>query len=98
MIKYLPGLAVISAAILWSLDGYIMQNLSTLPSFFIISLEHIIGAIIFFPILIKGWGEIVKFNKEGGFLFYGLVFVGESLEHFFTLKLLVMLDILIYPL
>ena len=45
MTKYLPGLAVISAAILWSLDGYIRQNLSTLPSFFIISLEHIIGAI-----------------------------------------------------
>ena len=47
MTKYLPGLAVISAAILWSLDGYIRQNLSTLPSFFIISLEHIIGALIF---------------------------------------------------
>ena len=54
MKKNLPALAVISAAILWSLDGYIRQNLFSLPSFLIISLEHAIGAIIFFPLLITG--------------------------------------------
>ena len=88
MIKYLPGLAVISAAILWSLDGYIRQNLSTLPSFFIISLEHIIGAIIFFPILIKGWGEIVKIQQRGWISVLWISICGGILGTFFYTKAL----------
>ena len=88
MIKYLPGLAVISAAILWSLDGYIRQNLSTLPSFFIISLEHIIGAIIFFPILMKGWGEIVKIQQRGWISVLWISICGGILGTFFYTKAL----------
>ena len=67
MKKNLPALAVISAAILWSLDGYIRQNLFSLPSFLIISLEHAIGAMIFFPLLIKGLNEIYSLNRAGYF-------------------------------
>ena len=51
MKKYAPALAVIMAAILWSFDGFIRQNLFTLPSFLIITIEHVIGAILFFPFL-----------------------------------------------
>ena len=93
MKKYLPALAVISAAVLWSLDGYIRQNLSTLPSFLIISLEHVIGAIIFFPLLLKGWNEIVIIRQRGwisilwisicgGILgtFLGFIFIFEGME------------------
>ena len=83
MTKYLPGLAVISAAILWSLDGYIRQNLSTLPSFFIISLEHIIGAIIFFPILVKGWDEIAKVKQRGWISVLWISICGGILGTFF---------------
>ena len=64
MKKNLPALAVISAAILWSLDGYIRQNLFSLPSFLIISLEHAIGALIFLPLLIKGLNEIYSLNQQ----------------------------------
>ena len=88
MTKYLPALAVISAAILWSLDGYIRQNLSTLPSFFIISLEHIIGAIIFLPILIKGWNEIVKIQQRGWISVLWISICGGILGTFFYTKAL----------
>ena len=88
MAKYLPALAVVSAAILWSLDGYIRQNLSTLPSFFIISLEHIIGAIIFLPILIKGWNEIVKIQQRGWISVLWISICGGILGTFFYTKAL----------
>ena len=65
MKKYLPPFAIIFTAILWSLDGFLRQNLFSLPSFLIISLEHIIGAILFIPLLIKGWQEISSLNQRG---------------------------------
>ena len=88
MRKYLPGLAVISAAVLWSLDGYIRQNLSTLPSFLIISLEHVIGAIIFFPLLLKGWNEIVIIRQRGWISILWISICGGILGTFFYTKAL----------
>ena len=88
MKKYLPALAVISAAILWSLDGYIRQNLSTLPSFLIISLEHVIGAIIFFPLLLKGWNEIVIIRQRGWISILWISICGGILGTFFYTKAL----------
>ena len=88
MKKYLPGIAVISAAVLWSLDGYIRQNLSTLPSFLIISLEHVIGAIIFFPLLLKGWNEIVIIRQRGWISILWISICGGILGTFFYTKAL----------
>ena len=88
MKKYLPALAVISAAVLWSLDGYIRQNLSTLPSFLIISLEHVIGAIIFFPLLLKGWNEIVIIRQRGWISILWISICGGILGTFFYTKAL----------
>ena len=88
MKKYLPALAVISAAILWSLDGYIRQNLSTFPSFLIISLEHVIGAIIFFPLLLKGWNEIVIIRLRGWISILWISICGGILGTFFYTKAL----------
>ena len=88
MKKYLPDLAVISAAVLWSLDGYIRQNLSTLPSFLIISLEHVIGAIIFFPLLLKGWNEIVIIRQRGWISILWISICGGILGTFFYTKAL----------
>ena len=96
MKKNLPALAVIGAAILWSLDGYIRQNLFSLPSFLIISLEHTIGAIIFFPLLIKGLNEIYSLNQRGWISVLWISICGEYLEHFFILKPLATLNILIF--
>jgi len=64
MKRALPQLAIISAAILWSLDGLLRQALYNVPAFLIISIEHIIGAVIFIPFLIKGWQEILKLGQR----------------------------------
>ena len=88
MKKNLPALAVIGAAILWSLDGYIRQNLFALPSFLIISLEHVIGAIIFFPLLIKGWTEIYILSQRGWISVLWISICGGVLGTFFYTKAL----------
>ena len=62
--RALPQLAVISAAVLWSLDGLLRQMLYNVPAFLIISIEHAIGALIFIPFLIKGWKEILKLGQR----------------------------------
>ena len=88
MKKHLPALAVISAAILWSLDGFLRQNLYMLPSFFIISIEHVIGALIFFPLLIKGWKEISTLSQRGWISVLWISICGGILGTFFYTKAL----------
>ena len=88
MKKNLPALAVIGAAILWSLDGYIRQNLFSLPSFLIISLEHAIGALIFLPLLIKGLSEIYSLNQRGWISVFWISICGGVLGTFFYTKAL----------
>ncbi|MEE9167098.1 MAG: EamA family transporter [Candidatus Neomarinimicrobiota bacterium] len=67
-VKYLPPMAVIIAAVLWSFDGFLRQKLPTAPfgsfsalisfSFMVILLEHAVGGVIFLPILLRGWRQI----------------------------------------
>tara|TARA_B110000438_G_C15701741_1_gene601332 strand:- start:73 stop:978 length:906 start_codon:yes stop_codon:yes gene_type:complete len=88
MKKYLPALAVISAAILWSFDGILRQNLYTLPSFLIVALEHLIGAIIFLPLLLKGWKEVSALHQRGWISVLWISVCGGILGTFFYTKAL----------
>ncbi|MDC0234939.1 DMT family transporter [Candidatus Marinimicrobia bacterium] len=88
MKKYLPALAVIFAAFLWSFDGFIRQNLFALPSFLIISLEHVIGAILFLPLLIKGWKEVSSLGQRGWISVLWISIFGGVLGTFFYTKAL----------
>ncbi|MBC8346967.1 MAG: DMT family transporter [Candidatus Marinimicrobia bacterium] len=88
MKKYLPALAVIFAAFLWSFDGFIRQNLFALPSFLIVSLEHIIGAILFLPLLIKGWKEVSSLGQRGWISVLWISIFGGVLGTFFYTKAL----------
>ena len=88
MKKYLPALAVIFAAFLWSFDGFIRQNLFALPSFLIISLEHVIGAIFFLPLLIKGWKEVSSLGQRGWISVLWISIFGGVLGTFFYTKAL----------
>ena len=88
MKKYLPALAVISAAILWSFDGILRQNLYTLPSFLIVALEHLIGAIIFLPLLLKGWKEVSDLHQRGWLSVLWISVCGGILGTFFYTKAL----------
>ena len=88
MKKYLPALAVISAAILWSFDGVLRQNVYALPSFLIVALEHLIGAIIFFPLLLKGWKEVSALQQRGWISVLWISVCGGILGTFFYTKAL----------
>lgn len=88
MKKYLPALAVIFAAFLWSFDAFIRQNLFVLPSFLIVSLEHVIGAILFFPLLIRGWKEVSSLGQRGWISVLWISIFGGVLGTFFYTKAL----------
>ena len=64
MKKILPPLAVIFAAILWSLDGFLRQELYSVSSFLVVTLEHAFGALLFFPLLIKAWPDIKSLGQR----------------------------------
>lgn len=58
MNRYLPHIAIIIAALLWSLDAFLRQSLYTLHPLLIITLEHGIGSLLFTPILIGNWKKL----------------------------------------
>ena len=65
MYKYAPHIAVIFAALLWSIDALLRQSLYTLPTLLIISIEHGLGALIFIPFLKKYWDDIKGLLQSG---------------------------------
>ena len=81
--RALPQLAVISAAILWSFDGLLRQMLYNVPPFLIISIEHVIGAVIFMPFLIKGWQGILKLGQRTWISVLWISICGGMLGTFF---------------
>ena len=88
MKKYLTALALIFAAFLWSFDVFICQNLFALPSFLIVSLEHVIGAILFLPLLIRGWKEVSLLGQRGWISVLWISIFGGVLGTFFYTKAL----------
>lgn len=86
--KYLPPLAVVVAAVLWSFDGLLRQNLASVSSFLVILLEHVIGAILFIPLLIKGWSEIKNLSQRAWVSVAWVALFGGILGTFFYTKAL----------
>lgn len=88
MKKYLPVLAIIFAAILWSLDGFLRQELYALPSFLIVTLEHAFGAILFLVFLVRGRKEIAAMNQRSWSSVLWISVCGGVLGTFFYTKAL----------
>ncbi len=88
MKRYLPPLAVVTAAFLWSLDGFLRQQLFSVSSFLIITLEHALGAILFLPFLIKGWDNIKRLDQRGWGSIMWISICGGILGTFFYTKAL----------
>ena len=65
MKKYLPYLAIIIAALLWSVDAFLRQSLYSLSPLLIITIEHGIGSLLFIPLLYKYWVKIKMLNQTG---------------------------------
>ena len=88
MKKYLPIFAIIFAALLWSIDGFLRQELYNVSSFLIVAIEHIIGAFVFLPFLLKGKKEIFSMGQRAWSSIFWISVFGGLLGLFFYTKAL----------
>jgi drug/metabolite transporter (DMT)-like permease len=88
MKKHLPIFAIITAAILWSFDGFLRQELFSVPSFLIVTIEHALGALIFIPFLIHGRKAILEMNQSTWSSILWISVCGGVLGTFFYTKAL----------
>ena len=88
MRKILPPLAVVFAALLWSMDGFLRQELYSVSSFLVVTLEHALGALLFLPLLIKAWPEIKTLGQRGWISILWISICGGILGTFFYTKAL----------
>ncbi|SVE55430.1 uncharacterized protein METZ01_LOCUS508284, partial [marine metagenome] len=92
MRKILPPLAVVFAALLWSVDGFLRQELYSISSFLVVTLEHAFGALLFLPFLIKTWPEIKKLGQRGWISILWISICGGILGTYFYTKALSYID------
>ena len=83
MRNYLPQLAIITAAILWSFDGFLRQSLYNVPSLIIVAIEHIFGAVLFIPFIFKARKEINNINQQTWVSVFWVSICGGILGTFF---------------
>lgn len=59
------SIAVITAAVMWSLDGTIIRpNFFEFPAMNIVFLEHLLGAILLSPFIVWGWERIKNMSHR----------------------------------
>ena len=83
MKKIFPQLAIIFAAILWSFDGLLRQALYNVPSLIIVTIEHIIGAVLFIPFILQARKEINQINQRTWVSVFWISLCGGILGTFF---------------
>ena len=88
MKRILAPLAVVFAALLWSLDGLLRQELYHISSFVVVALEHSIGALIFLPLLFKSIPKIKKLGQRGWISIFWVSICGGILGTYFYTKAL----------
>ena len=88
MKRILAPLAVVFAALLWSFDGLLRQELYHISSFVIVALEHSIGALIFLPFLFKSIPKIKKLGQRGWISIFWVSICGGILGTYFYTKAL----------
>ena len=84
----LPSLAIVCAALLWSLDGLLRQKLHLTSPIIIVGLEHIIGSLLFLPIIFKSFSELKKIKKRGWLSIIWISVFGGILGTYFYTKAL----------
>ncbi len=57
------AVAVVSAALLWSLDGLLRRQLFSLPPTIVVFWEHLLGLAVLTPIIMSGFKEFKKLTK-----------------------------------
>lgn len=91
-VKYLGPAAIVLAAVLWSFDGLLRQNLAGVPSLQVVLLEHAIGAVLLTPLLFKGWKEVRALSSRGWVSVLWVSLFGGILGTFFYTKALGYVD------
>ena len=86
-LSYGPLLIIIAAS-LWALDGIIRRSLYSLPSITIVFYEHLFGAVILLPYLIKTFSKEGLTRKEFFLLLFISMFSGVLGTLWFTTALL----------
>ena len=86
--RVLPSVAVICAALLWSVDGFLRQDLYNLSSLVIVALEHLIGALIFLPFLFKSASKLKLLDRRGWISIFWVSICGGLLGTYFYTKAL----------
>jgi DME family drug/metabolite transporter len=61
---YRGSVAVVLAAILWSLDGLLRRQLFSLPPSVVVFWEHLLGLLILLPIIIASLGKYRQFTRK----------------------------------
>ena len=86
--RYLPHLAVIIAALLWSLDAFLRQSLYSLSPLLVITLEHGIGSLLFTPILISNWKQLKTLKQTAWISLLWISILGGLCGTYFYTKAL----------
>ncbi len=61
---YLGSLAVVAAAFLWSLDGFLRRSLYSLPPATIVFWEHVLGLVVLSALIAPRLGEFKKITRK----------------------------------
>jgi drug/metabolite transporter (DMT)-like permease len=86
---FIGSLAVIIAALLWSLDGtFLRPQLFALPSVLVVFLEHTLGFIVLLPFLIYFRSELKLITKKQWLTIFWVALFGGALGTTFMTKAL----------
>lgn len=86
---FIGSLAVVIAALLWSLDGtFLRPRLFSLPSLLAVFLEHLLGLIILAPFLFIHKNELREINKKTYAAIFWVALFGGALGTTFMTKAL----------
>ena len=86
--RVLPSAAVICAALLYSVDGVLRQDLHSIPSLVIVAIEHLLGAFIFLPFLFRSISKVKGLDRKGWVSIFWVSICGGLLGTFFYTKAL----------
>ena len=86
--RVLPSAAVVCAALLWSVDGLLRQDLHRISSLVIVAIEHLLGALIFLPFLFRSTSKITRLDRKGWISIFWVSISGGLLGTYFYTKAL----------
>ncbi|MFA5076719.1 MAG: EamA family transporter [Patescibacteria group bacterium] len=85
----LGALAIVIAALFWSVDGvFLRPNLYTLPSTFVVFLEHLLGFIVLSPFIYLYRHELKKITRKQWVAVFWVALFGGALGTTFITKAL----------